>query len=158
VTEAQEGISKNGKNFASMVLTDYNGSLKIMLFGNDYVSFSKFCRKGLFLLVRGRVSERWNGGNDYEFKPVKMELLEELASNAENITLEIPLDRMKEETINELETVLQNNQGKTVLRFTLVDAETDMRIQMFSRTKNVTLSPELKSYLQNHSLINFSIN
>ncbi len=158
VTEAQEGISKNGKNFASMVLTDYNGSLKIMLFGNDYVTFSKFCRKGLFLLVRGRVSERWNGGNDYEFKPVKMELLEELASNAENITLEIPLDRIEEKTINELETLLLNNQGKTLLRFNLVDTETDMRVQMFSRTKNVTLSPGLKSYLQNHSLINLSIN
>ncbi len=158
VTEAQEGISKNGKNFASMVLTDYNGSLKIMLFGNDYVTFSKFCRKGLFLLVRGRVSERWNGGNDYEFKPVKMELLEELAANAENITLEIPLDRIEEKTINELETLLLNNQGKTLLRFNLVDTETDMRVQMFSRTKNVTLSPGLKSYLQNHSLINLSIN
>lgn len=93
VTEAQEGISKTGKNFASMVLTDYNGAIKIMLFGNDYVSFSKFCRKGLFLIVRGRVSERWSGTNEFEFKPSKMELLEELASKAEHLTLDIPLDR-----------------------------------------------------------------
>ena len=158
VTEAQEGISKNGKNFASMVLTDYNGSLKIMLFGNDYVSFSKFCRKGLFLLVRGRVSERWNGGNEVEFKPAKMELLEELAAKAENLTLEVPLDQFEEDTMMELEKVLLENQGRTTLRFNLVDPESDMRIQMFSRTKSVTLSPELKSYLQKHILFSFSIN
>jgi DNA polymerase-3 subunit alpha len=158
VTEAQEGISKTGKNFASMVLTDYNGSLKMMLFGNDYVSLSKFCRKGLFLLVRGRVSERWNGGNELEFKPTKMELLEELAAKAEIVTLEIPVDKVAEETINELEEVLSKNQGRTTVRFNLVDNETDMRIQMFSRAKSVTLSPELKSYLQKHSFINFSIN
>ncbi len=158
VTEAQEGISKTGKNFASMVLTDFNGSLKIMVFGNDYVSFSKFCRKGLFLLVKGKVSERWNGGNEFEFKPVKMELLEELAAKAESLTLEIPVDKVEENTIHELENILLNNQGRTSLRFDLVDTESDTRFKMFSRTKSVTLSQELKSYLQKHSEINFSIN
>jgi len=157
VTEAQEGISKNGKNFASMVLTDYNGSLKIMLFGNDYVSFSKFCRKGLFLMVRGKVSERWGGG-DLEFKPSKIELLEELASKAESITLEVPVDKVDEETIQELEKVLMNNAGRTTLRFNLVDTESDTRIQMFSRNRSVTISQELKSYLQKQTGIKFSIN
>ena len=158
VTDAQEAISKNGKNFASMVLTDYNGSLKIMMFGSDYVSFSKFCKKGLFLLVKGRVSERWNGGTEVEFKPTKMELLDELALQAEKITLDIPIDKVGEETIREMEEVFSGNQGKTILNFNLVDPENDMRVQMFSRTKGVTLSPQLKSYLQKHSFINFSIN
>jgi DNA polymerase-3 subunit alpha len=158
VTDAQEGISKTGKNFASMVLTDYNGSLKIMLFGSDYVSLSKYCKKGLFLLVRGRVSERWKGGNEFEFKPVKMELLDELAPKAENVTLEIPIDKITEETVLELEKVLINSQGKTNLRFNMVDTETDMRIQMFSRIRSISLTPELKSYLQKHQIINFSIN
>jgi DNA polymerase-3 subunit alpha len=158
VTEAQEGISKTGKNFASMVLTDYNGSIKIMLFGNDYVSFSKFCKKGLFLLVRGRVSERWNGGNEYEFKPSKMELLEELAAKATNLILDIPLDLIAEDTIADLEQLLAKNQGKTTLKFILGDKESDMQIHMFSRTRGVLLSTELKDYLQKHSIINFSIN
>jgi DNA polymerase-3 subunit alpha len=158
VTEAQEAISKTGKNFASMVLTDYNGSLKMMLFGNDYVSFSKYCKKGLYLMVRGRVSERWNGGNELEFKPTKMELLEELAAKAETVTLEIPLDKVEEEIIEELEKVLLDNQGKTTLRFNLVDQDSDLRVQMFSRNRSVSLTPELKSYLEKHSVINFSIN
>ena len=158
VTDAQEAISKNGKNFASMVLTDYNGSLKFMMFGNDYVSYSKFCRKGLFLLVRGRVTERWNGGTEMEFKPTKMELLDELAPKAENLTLEIPIDKVEEGTLRELEEILSGNQGKTTLRFNFVDPENDIRVRMFSRTKGVTLSPQLKSYLQKHSFINFSIN
>ena len=141
-----------------MILTDYNGSLKIMLFGNDYVSFSKFCKKGLFLLVRGRVSERWSGGNDFEFKPAKMELLEELAAKAENLMLEIPIDKLEEKTLEELENILTNNSGKTTLRFNFIDPETDTRVQMFSRTKSVTLTQELKSYLQNRTEIYFSIN
>jgi len=157
VTEAQEGISKNGKNFASMVLTDFNGSLKFMLFGNDYVTFSKFCRKGLFLLVKGKVSERWGGG-DLEFKPSKIELLEELAAKAESITLEVPVDKVDEAAILELENILQSNSGKTTLRFNLVDSESDTKIQMFSRTKSVTISQELKSYLQKQTEIKFSIN
>ena len=158
VTEAQEGISKNGKNFASMTLTDYNGSLKIMLFGNDYVSLSKYCKKGLFILVKGRVSERWNGGNEYEFKPVKMELLEDLAAKAEKITLAIPADKVEDQIIDELENFISRTPGRTVLRFNLIDPESDLQVQMFSRSRSVTLTPELKSYLQNHPVINFSIN
>jgi DNA polymerase-3 subunit alpha len=158
VTEAQEAISKTGKNFASMVLTDYNGSLKIMMFGSDYVSYGKFCKKGLFVMVRGRVLERWNGGTEVEFKPTKIELLDELAPQAGNLTLEIPIDKVEEQTIRELEEVFSGNQGKTILRFNLVDSDNDIRVQMFSRTKGVTLSPQLKSYLQKHSFINFSIN
>jgi len=87
-----------------------------------------------------------------------MELLEELAGKAENLTLEIPLDLVAEDTIGELEHQLANNQGRTTLKFVLADNESDMRIQMFSRTKGVLLTPELKSYLQKHSFINFSIN
>jgi DNA polymerase-3 subunit alpha len=87
-----------------------------------------------------------------------MELLEELAANAGSITLEIPVDKMDEERIGELEDVLSNNPGKTTLKFNLVDSESDTRIQMFSRTKNITVSQELKSYLQKQTEINFSIN
>jgi DNA polymerase-3 subunit alpha len=128
-----------------------------MLFGNDYVSFSKFCRKGLFLMIRGKVLERWGGG-DLEFKPAKMELLEELAAKAASITLEVPVDKIDEESIQELENVLLNNAGRTTLRFNLIDSETDTRIQMFSRTRSVTVTQELKSYLQKQTEINFSIN
>lgn len=109
-------------------------------------------------MVRGRVSERWNGGNELEFKPTKMELLEELAAKAETVTLEIPLDKVEEEIIEELEKLLSDNQGKTTLRFNLVDPESDLRVQMFSRNRSVSLTPELKCYLEKHAVINFSIN
>ena len=87
-----------------------------------------------------------------------MELLEELAAKAETVTLEIPLDKVEEEIIEELEKVLSENQGKATLRFNLVDQESDLRVQMFSRNKSVSLTPELKCYLEKHSVINFSIN
>ena len=87
-----------------------------------------------------------------------MELLEELAAKAENLMLEIPIDKLEEKTLEELENILTNNSGKTMLRFSFVDHETDTRVQMFSRTKSVTLTQELKSYLQNQTEIYFSIN
>jgi hypothetical protein len=87
-----------------------------------------------------------------------MELLEELAAKAGNLILDIPLDLIEEDTIADLEQLLAKNQGKTTLKFILGDKESDMQIHMFSRTRGVLLSPELKGYLQKHSIINFSIN
>ncbi|MCE1198206.1 MAG: DNA polymerase III subunit alpha [Marinilabiliales bacterium] len=158
VTEATDAISKSGKNFATMVLTDYNGSMKMMLFGSDYVSFGRYCKKGLFLLVKGRVSERWNNSTELEFKPNKIELLEELAARAETIDLELSLDKVEEEHLEELIRMVDNSPGKTTLRFTVVDPESDMQVRMFSRIKGVTLTQELKSYLQNHSFFGISLN
>ena len=65
---------------------------------------------------------------------------------------------MEEEIIDELEKVISDSQGKTTLRFNLIDQESDLRVQMFSRNRSVSLTPELKCYLEKHSLINFSIN
>ena len=85
-------------------------------------------------------------------------MLEDLAAKAQKLTLEISVDKVDEETIKELENILSNNQGKTNLWFNLVDYSSDTRIEMFSRNRNVTLTQELKSYLQKHPAINFSIN
>ncbi len=158
VTEAQEGISKNGKPYAVMVLTDYNASCKMMFFGNDFVSFGKYCRKGLFLLVKGRVAEKWRGSNDLEFKPAKIELLQEIAEKAESALIEIETEAISPELIEELDLKLGRSQGNTAIRFLVSDKESSIKLKLFSRTRRIMLTSEIKAYLQNHPDIAFSIN
>ncbi|GET20213.1 DNA polymerase III subunit alpha [Prolixibacter denitrificans] len=158
VTEAHEGISKNGKPFSTLTLTDYSESHKIYFFGNDYVNFGKYCRQGLFLLVKGKVQPRWRDSNDWEFKVNKIDLLSELRGQVKSVMLEIPVETVTNEFLKDLGERLNGNNGSTLLKFAVFDAKNNLRVQMFSRNKRIELTDELVEYFQNNPDIAFTIN
>lgn len=158
VSEASEGISKAGKPFATLTLSDYSDSYKMFFFGSDYVSFGNYCKKGLFLMIRGTVQPRWRGSDQLDFKPAKIELLSELRSKVESVLVEIPAEKVTDEFINGLEETLVGNEGKTLLKFGITDTESHIRMQLFSRKKRVALNDDLVEYFQNNSDLVFTIN
>jgi len=158
VTDTQEGFTKNGKPFSSLTLTDYADSYKMMFFGNDYVNFGNFCKKGLFLLVRGKVSVKWQGGDQLEFKASKIELLQELAEKAESLRISVSAENLTPDLIEELDLKLAQSPGKTMIKFSVFDQTTNIKLHLFSRSRHIQLSNELKAYLQKKSDIAFSIN
>jgi DNA polymerase-3 subunit alpha len=158
VTDTQEGLTKNGKPFASLTLTDYSDSYKIMFFGNDFVNFGNFCKKGLFLLIRGKIAAKWQGGDQLEFKASKIELLQELAEKAESLRIEIEPEYLSSEWIEELDSKFAQSPGKTLIRFTVYDQTTNIKLLLFSRIRRTGLTQELKAYLQKNPDIAFTIN
>lgn len=158
VTETQEGFTKNGKPFASLTLTDYYDSYKFMFFGNDFVNFGNFCKKGLFLLVRGKAAVKWQGGDQLEFKANKIELLQELAEKAETLRLSVAAELFTNDLIEELDANFAKSPGKTILKFSVFDQTTNIKLHLFSRTRRIGLSAELKAYLQKNPDIVFTIN
>lgn len=158
VTEVQEGVTKNGKPFSSLTLTDYSDSYKMMFFGNDFVNFGNFCKKGLFLLIRGKIAPRWHGGDQLEFKASKIELLQELAEKAESMRITIQAKDLTQELVQELDLKLNQSPGKTLIKFEVFDPTTNIKLYLFSRTRRAGLSNELKAYLQKNPDIAFTIN
>lgn len=158
VTETQEGITKNGKPFSALTLTDYTGAYKFMFFGNDFVNFGNYCKKGLFLLMRGKISQRWQGSDMLEFKTSKIELLQELAEKAESIKITLSADILTEKMVDELELKFSKAPGKSLLKFSVQDPSTNIKLDLFSRTKRVSLNSSLRAYLQNNPEIAFTIN
>jgi DNA polymerase III subunit alpha len=158
VTEVQEGVTKNGKPFASLTLTDYSDSYKMMFFGNDFVNFGNFCKKGLFLLIRGKIAPRWMGGDQLEFKASKIELLQELAEKAESMRITIQAKDLTQELVQDLDLKLNQSPGKTLIKFEVFDPTTNIKLYLFSRTRRAGLSNELKAYLQKNPDIAFTIN
>ncbi len=158
VTDSQEGITKNGKPFSFLTLSDYSGSYKFFFFGNDYVNFGNFCKKGLFLLIKGRIGQKWTGSDQLEFKTNKIELLQELSGKAESIKLTLPPDIITNELIDELDGNLAQYQGKSMIKFAVIDTLTNIQIDLFSRTRRVGITTELKAFLQKYPEMFITIN
>ncbi|MBN2806309.1 MAG: hypothetical protein JXR22_06595, partial [Prolixibacteraceae bacterium] len=163
VTEAFEGMAKNGSMYANLTLTDYEGSLKFFFYRQQYIDFGKYCKKGLFLMIRGKVGTRYqtreNAQEQYEFKISQVELLQEVRQNkVKKISLDVSLYAITEQFVAELNQHCQHNKGNTQLEFNVFDPETKISIHLFSRNIRVNPSDEFIDYLRSKEGILFKIN
>lgn len=158
VTEARESFGKTGKPYSQITLTDYTDSYKLFFFAKDYVEYGKYCKPGLYLLVKGVVQNRY-GGDQLEYKVSKMELMEEVREKYfKSITVKIPLSILSGEIIADLERLTQNSKGKSLLRFDIYDLETNMVVNLFSRNTRIEITDELLTYFEKHDDLVFKIN
>uniref|UniRef100_UPI0032168883 DNA polymerase III subunit alpha n=1 Tax=uncultured Draconibacterium sp. TaxID=1573823 RepID=UPI0032168883 len=158
VTAAREGTSKNGNPYATLTLSDYTDSKELFFFGKDYVNFSKYCKAGLFLMVRGSVRSRFNS-DFYEFKVTSIELLSEVReSYVKSITINLPLQKITEKMVQTIENLVEDHKGKTLLNFNVYDPENNMFIKMFSRTARVNPSDKFLRFFDEQADISYRIN
>jgi len=158
VVAAREATSKNGKPFATLTLSDYTDTYEFFFFGQDYVNFHNYCKTGLFILIKGTVKQRFNS-DFYEFKATQIELLSEARKNyVKSVTVNIPLDRISDSIINEIEKLAQNNKGNALLKFNVYDPENNMFINLFSRSKRINLSDTIIDYFEKIPEIGYRIN
>lgn len=158
VTAAREGTSKNGNPYSTLTLSDYSDSKEFFFFGQDYVNFHKYCKPGLFIMVKGAVRQRFKS-DFYEFKVTSIELLSEVRKNSvKSITVNLPIDQLSESAVEGIEQQVQNNPGKAVLKFNIFNPEDNMQIKMFSRTLKVTVTDSLIRYFEEDRKLSYRIN
>ncbi len=158
ITEASEGISKNGKPFSKMTLSDYSDSYQFYFFAQDYVEFGKFCKPGLFVLVKGKVQKRFKS-ESLEFKATHIELLSGIRKNlVRSITLQLPLSGIDENLIGEMEKLARKYKGNTSLKFAVLDEDTGNSLLLFSRNHRVDVTNDFLSFFERHPEIAYRIN
>ncbi len=158
VTDAREAVSKKGTPYSILTLTDYTDSYSFYFFTNDYVNFGKFCKTGLFLLVKGKVQQKYKQ-ETYEFKVFHIELLSQVRENyVKSVTINIPLDKINKSVIEKIENYANNNKGKSLLRFCVTDPEDNRQVQMFSRNTRISINNEFFKFIENNPGMAYRIN
>ncbi len=158
VTEASESISKNGAPFSKLTLADYTDSIHLFFFKQDYVEFGKYCKPGLFVMVRGKVQKRFNS-EALEFRITHMELLSEVRQNlVKSVTVTMPLWLINKSFINKFEYLARGQKGSALLKFNVYDPETNRSIQLFSRNTKISMNNEMLEFFDKYPEIIFRIN
>ncbi|WP_340112257.1 DNA polymerase III subunit alpha [Maribellus mangrovi] len=159
VTAAREGQSKNGNMYATLTLSDYTDSKEIFFFGNDYVNFSKFCKVGLFIMVKGTVKSRFGSNDYYEYKVNSIELLNDVRSSyVKSITINVPLPVLTKKLVSDIQKLSKEHQGKALLKFNVFDPENNMHLEMFSRTTKIHPSDAFLNFFEGQSDMSYRIN
>lgn len=159
VAEANERMSKTGKEFGTYLIEDYNDSFDFAVFGDDFVRFRNYLRVGSFLHIKGRVQERFHQPDNLEFKISSIQLLSELREKlAKSITIAVPLTRVTDDFIENMKGLLEAHPGTCSVRFSIFDNDENIKIEMPSKKTKVNLSNELIQILESRKELSFKLN
>ncbi|WP_338815061.1 DNA polymerase III subunit alpha [Bernardetia sp. Wsw4-3y2] len=112
IIEVAHRKTASGRDFGLFTLEDYSGSYKFALFGKEYDHFKGFLIMGEFLLITGRMEERYNNPDQVELKIKNISLLSDVKQKPiSSINIAINLLNLNETLIMDLENLFNDCQG-----------------------------------------------
>ncbi|HNW98276.1 MAG TPA: DNA polymerase III subunit alpha [Bacteroidales bacterium] len=146
ITSVAHKTTKTGKPFGTFVLEDYEGSIQISLFSEDYVKFRQYLTKDYSLFIRARVAQRYNQPDQLELKINTISLLSEVLKKfVTQITVHIPLAELTEDLIKKIAVHLKKNSGSSSICFSVHDNVGKLSVELPSRKIKVDSSEFLKA-------------
>ncbi len=150
-------VSKSGNPWASFTIEDYDSSYEFRIFKEEYLKFKHFLFLQNFVFVKVNFKKNFYN-DDVKISFVDMKLLSEvLEKHCEKLTLKIPLQKVNEQTILNLDSILKNHKGKQSVKFLVKDPESKTEVLLPSRNTKVHVSGELLSLLEREQ-IKFKLN
>ncbi|WP_128543523.1 DNA polymerase III subunit alpha [Larkinella soli] len=158
VTSKQLRQSKNGNPFVIFKLEDYNGSVEMSLFGEDYVRMGNYIEEGHFLHVKGKVQNRWNS-DAFEFRPNFIQLLTEVRQKySKELCIQLDLKRINNEFVAKITDLVRNYPGQCNLVLSVADAEERVEVSMLSRPFKIAPVNELLRALDAMDGVGYRLN
>ncbi|PIY09407.1 MAG: DNA polymerase III subunit alpha [Flexibacter sp. CG_4_10_14_3_um_filter_32_15] len=112
VIEVAHRKTASGRDFGLFTLEDYSGSYKFALFGKEYDHFKGFLVMGEFLLITGRMEERYKSPDQVELKIKNISLLSDVKQKPiTSINIAINLLNLNENLIMDLEKLFNDCKG-----------------------------------------------
>ena len=152
VVNVQNLVSKTGKPWGKFTLEDYNGTREFVLFGKDYENFRKFLFPDYFLFVRAKVQPRPYNDKELELKIVSMMQLSEVRDTIKEMHLRLPVEEITPELVRGLSERVTASEGPTLLRVCVFDREAQVSLNLFSKSRRVSLTAGLVGYLDDNDI------
>ncbi|MDQ3046220.1 MAG: DNA polymerase III subunit alpha [Bacteroidota bacterium] len=162
VTNVHNGVTKTGNPWGKITFEDYAESSELAFFGEDYVKFKQYMVTGLFLFVKGKISERFRNSGNFEFKVSTIQLLSELRDKmAKSITVNVSIRELNDEFIGKMNAIIDANAAaqpkNCALQFRVYDAEENISVLLPAKKIKVNPSNELLELLK-ENLLEFKLN
>ena len=144
VSEVVIRQAKSGNQFALFTIEDFDGSLKLAMFGEVFLKHQHLLQVGSSLYIKGKVKERYNQPGNWELSPQFVSLLSEVKSKEiSKINLSFDVSDLTSELVSTLSQLVEENSGNCELRLKVQDKSKNIKLGLLSRKYRVEPSPEL---------------
>ena len=158
VTSAEQLISQKGNPYGRYIIEDYNGSYRLTLFGQTFVTCSPLLQPNVYVYITGVIQQRGAGRQwfkpkptaeaEYEFVVQQVELLKDAQDkHLDHITLRIPMENVSHGLADSLSEQLEENPGHVRLHVQLVDEKNRQRVPLTSQNRTVHVGKDFNHWL-----------
>ncbi len=152
VTSVTHLTTKTGKPYGRFTLEDYSSSYEFVLFNKEYENFRHYLYEGYCLLLKGRVQERAYNPRELECHINSIMMLSEAQETLiHELTITLPVADLTEDIISQLKKKVIENQGNVSLRVKVLDPQTDVGVNLYSKTFKVGATPDVVRFLEDHA-------
>ena len=138
VTKSLERQMRDGKPFGLVTIEDYQTSLDMAFFGEEYLSNRHRLSVGEFVYVKGRIEERYNRPDVWELRPSVVQLLTEVRNKmTQGVQIIIPAAKITLPFIDQLEQLIGEYPGHCALKLLLQDETENLQVAVMSRKHKI---------------------
>ena len=158
ISDVQHRTSKNGKGWATFIIEDYNTAHEFRIFGEDYLKHRPFLVNNTFVFSKAYVKEGWTNKDtgkkgDPRITFNSFQLLHDVIETfAKKLTIQMNVREITESQVEFLKSSLITDEGKHTINFLFYEMSEKIKLQMGSRTKKVTITPDLLASLESESI------
>jgi len=143
---SQHRMSKGDNPWGIFTIEDFDDTIDLRLFSEDYLKYKNFLTEGLFLLISGTAKPRFRSEEDYEFKISDIKLLPDiLERQTRHIKLKISINDLLPELVDEIFKISKKHPGDCFLSFQVYDEDDKLKIDMNSGQVKVHPAKFLKA-------------
>jgi DNA polymerase-3 subunit alpha len=145
---------KTGNDWAIFTVEDFEDSFSFRIFGEDYLKYRHLLVPNTFLYGRVFVREGWIDRNTGKKKEPRLQynnlqmLHDVMEKYSKKITLEIPLERLDEEKVVSLKSLVKTNKGEKQLHLLIYENNEKIHLNMLSRKYKIAISKKMLEQLE----------
>lgn len=159
ITAVNERFSqKTGKPFGFVTIEDFEDSGELALFGDDWARWNGLMKENYTIFVTAKCQPRYRNSNLYELKVQNVEQLYDVkAHRLERFTISVDASSVNDQTVSDLVTLVEQNEGSTQLYIELHTAE-QSSVTLHCRNKGVNVDRALLDFIANEENMSYKIN
>ena len=152
-------FTKTGKPCGFVTLEDFEGSGELALFGEDWGTWRGVMVEGSTIFVTAKCVARYGNSNYLDFKISTVEYLQTVKENRlEKFTISIDSSIVDDTLVNDLKTLVENDEGHAQLFIQIHDSETNTNFTMRAQDRAIGVSRELIQFVNDNPKMSYQIN
>jgi DNA polymerase-3 subunit alpha len=141
VTSAVDKMTQNNKPYGVYIIEDFEDSLELRLFSDDYLKYKHYLSEGFFLLISARVQQRYNSDSQYELKISNITLLPEVLERmAKQVRLTLSINTLSNELVEQIGQYAAKYKGNCRLSFQVFDPDDHLHMGLIA--SHIKVSPK----------------
>ncbi|MFK7775903.1 MAG: DNA polymerase III subunit alpha [Saprospiraceae bacterium] len=148
VIAANNRIDKKGNGYGFFTVQDYNGSMELALWRDDYNDYAARMKPGEVVFIKGKY-EFNNYREEYQFKVQEIQQLAAIGLKmTESITLKLHVQKVTDDLIDEIEDICKHSKGKLPLKIEVIDPDNQIKLKFRSISRKVNVDGEMIAKLE----------